>query len=58
MDKNQEQSLVAACMDFFGRLPGQGLSDFQKEYKALTDADKVDIREGLIANGYSIRPLA
>lgn len=55
MDKDKEQSLVAACMDFFGRLPDQGLGAFQAEYKALTPADKAEIKAGLEKNGYKIR---
>ena len=57
MDKTQPTSLVAACKDFFGFLPGQGLGAFSEEYKKLTEQDKEEIREGLIKNGYNINPL-
>lgn len=57
MDKTQGTSLVAACKDFFGFLPGQGLGQFSEEYKKLSEKDKVEIREGLIKNGYNIHPL-
>ena len=55
MDTSKEVGLAAACKDFFGTLPGQGLKEFQAEYKALTQTDKEEIRAGLTANGYRIR---
>jgi len=58
MEENKPMSLVACIRQHFGMLPGQGLMDFQKEYKALTDADKKEMRDGLIALGYNIAPLA
>ena len=49
------QSFVAAAKDFFGpRFPGQTALDFMKEVKALTEADKAEIKAGLEANGYQI----
>lgn len=55
MDKNQEVSLVAACVDYFGKLDGQGLGQFREEYQKLTTADKEEIKLGLIAEGYKIK---
>lgn len=57
MEKGQPTSLVAACQDFFGRLPGQSLGQFSEEYKKLTEKDKEEIREGLIKQGYNINPI-
>jgi hypothetical protein len=36
--------------DFFGKLPGQTLKGFSDEWKALSDEDKSQIKEG-IGNG-------
>jgi len=55
MDKSKETSLVAACKDFFGFLPGSGLRDFMEEFKALTPEDKAEIKAGLEQNGYHIK---
>jgi len=54
MEKSRPTSLVAACQDFFGRLPGQTLGQFSEEFKKLTEQDKLEIKEGLIKNGYTI----
>lgn len=47
-------SLNMAMKHFFGMLPGQGLKDFLDECRKLTDKDKAEIRDGLVANGYVI----
>lgn len=36
----QEQSLTGRLSTFFGRLPGQSVSGFAQEIKALTPADR------------------
>ena len=47
---------VAAAKDYFGPKPGgEGTaSEFMKEWKELTDADKTEITEGLRQIGYQI----
>ena len=55
MDKTQSSSFVGACMDFFGKKPGQTLTEFGAEIKALTEKDRAEIKAGLIQNGYNIR---
>ena len=49
-----DTTFILACKDFFGFLPGTGLREFAQELKALTPADRVEIRAGLIKNGYRI----
>lgn len=41
------RSFVAACKEFFGFKPGQTLSEFSGEIKALTHNDKMEIAAGL-----------
>jgi hypothetical protein len=36
----EKKTFVSACNQFFGRLPGQTLGDFQAELKALDDNDR------------------
>ena len=44
-------SFAAACRTFFGLLPGQTLGEFGVELKTLTNEDRIEIAEGLRANG-------
>lgn len=48
---------VGAAKDYFGLKPGgEGTaSEFMKEWKALSDADKVEITDGLRKLGYDIK---
>ena len=48
-------SLIAAMKDFFGLHAGQTNMDFMKEYKSLSDADKIEIMAGLEKNGYIVK---
>lgn len=57
MDKTIPTSLIGACQDFFGRLPGQTLGQFSEDFKKLTEKDKEEIRNGLIKLGYNVSPL-
>lgn len=50
-----EMSLVSACKHYFGMKPDQTLSDFSAEFKALTEADKAEIKEYLTKEGYKIK---
>ena len=50
----KSNSFVGACKDFFGFRPGEGLKAFGDELKALSEHDRNEIRDGLIANGYNI----
>lgn len=55
MDTNKVYSSVAAAArDFFGARPGveNTATNWMAEYKQLTDADKAEIKIGLIQNGY------
>lgn len=44
---SQKMTFTAACRQFFGFLPGQGLSQFAAELKALTHEDKQQLAAGL-----------
>lgn len=55
MDKTQAMGLVVAMKDFFGFRQGEGLLQFRDEIKALSQADKDEIKMGLIAEGYNIK---
>lgn len=46
--------LNSAMKHFFGTREGQGLKDFLLEVRQLTDADKAEIKAGLIKLGYQI----
>lgn len=46
----EKQSDAKLISNFFGKLPGQNLSDFMEEYKALSSEDKSQLAEG-IRNG-------
>lgn len=56
----KRMSYVAAMKDFFGLQPGQTLTQFSAELKALSDADREYFKAGLAQNGYEIiqSPLA
>lgn len=58
MDKSNVTTFTAACADFFGKQPGQGLAAFGAELKALTAEDRADITVGLAMNGYIFEPVA
>jgi len=40
-------TFMAACKNFFGFKPGQTLSEFSAEIKALTPADRAELTPGL-----------
>jgi hypothetical protein len=50
----KKMTLLAACRDFFGLFPGQQGMGFMKEYKALSEQDKAEIKAGLEKQGYEI----
>lgn len=52
-----QKAFATACREFFGLRENTTLKDFVVELKELTAADRVEIREGLIANGYDVAPL-
>jgi hypothetical protein len=56
MDTTKDYAgIVSAAKDFFGPLhDGDGPAAFVKEWKALTDADKQEIKDGLVKIGYKI----
>lgn len=43
----QKQSFVSACKAYFGLKPGQKLSEFGDEIKALSHEDKMQLADGL-----------
>lgn len=52
-------SLIVACIEFFGLRSGQSRMDFMRdEYRKLTPEDQQEIKAGLEAQGYSIKPIA
>jgi hypothetical protein len=38
-------TFTKACLEFFGKLPGQSLMDFGEELKALTVKDRKELSE-------------
>ena len=50
-------SFVKAMMDFFGT-GENGRKVEISEMKELTPEDRIELREGLIAVGYDVQPLA
>lgn len=42
-----QKSFIAACKDFFGFKPGQTLTEFGNEIKALSYEEKVDLAKGM-----------
>lgn len=57
MDENKELGFIGACRAFFGFHPEQTLMQFRDECAALSPADRVEIRDGLIQNGLNVKPL-
>jgi len=49
-------SLVKACQEYFSS-PPHGRKIEIPEFKALTQEDKLELREMLIGQGYNIKPL-
>ena len=49
---DKRPSFVSACKEYFGFKPGQKLSDFAAEIKALSASDKVEIADGLRNAGF------
>jgi uncharacterized protein YcgL (UPF0745 family) len=49
-------SLVKACQEYFSSPPHGRKIDIP-EFKALTQEDKVELREMLIGQGYDVKPL-
>jgi hypothetical protein len=47
-------TLVVACKKFFGLHPGQTLTQFQEEVRALTDKDREDFKKWFPSVGYEI----
>jgi hypothetical protein len=47
-----QNSFVKQMLDFFGRLPGQGLTDFYGELKTLSAEDKHEFAVMLTAAGF------
>jgi len=45
--KGYIMTFMAACKNFFGFKPGQTLSEFSAEIKALTPADRAELTPGL-----------
>ncbi len=43
-----EKKFVTACKEFFGMRDGQTAIDFLKETKALTNADRKEIADGMM----------
>lgn len=52
----EQVSFVKACQDYFTN-GKHGRKIEIPEFKALTDGDKVELRDLLIAEGYNVREL-
>lgn len=42
-----QKSFIAACREYFGFRPGQKLTEFGQEIKALSHEDKLELAQGL-----------
>lgn len=47
-------TLVKACKEYFGFKPGQNLTDFMNEVKALTPEDRAYFKREFVKAGYEI----
>ena len=47
-------SFILACAKFFGRRASQSLKEFNDELKALTPADRFDLKQMLESIGFTI----
>lgn len=50
----KQMKFASAMMDFFGRHPGQTLSQFMEELRALSDAERAWFKANLAKVGYEI----
>lgn len=50
----KQMSFMAACKDYFGMRQGQTLSEFLAEVKALTMADREELKVLFKSVGYEI----
>jgi hypothetical protein len=50
----KSMSFTAALKDYFGYKPGQTLTDFMKECKELTPADREYFKKEFVKVGYEI----
>jgi hypothetical protein len=46
-EKKTSDGRVAKIVKFFGKKPGQSLSEFAAEYKELTETDKQQLFDGI-----------
>ena len=53
-----QQTLTVACAKFFGKKPGQALSSFSDEMKALTQKDRNELAEMFKSIDVEVIPLA
>lgn len=51
----KSMSFVAACLDFFGKKPGQSSVDFMQEIRQLTTEDRAELTKLLPSVGYEIK---
>ena len=51
MSEEKATSFVKRCYDFFGKLPGQTLQEFNAELKELTPGDRMELYELFNAGG-------
>ena len=47
-------TFTKACHDYFGKLPGQSLGDFQKELKALDENDRAYFKREFLKVGIEV----
>ena len=47
MAEDKQKSDANVISNYFGKLPGQNLSDFMAEYKALSSEDKKALADGI-----------
>lgn len=52
--ETKKMTFMQACRDYFGLLPGQSAMDLGREVKALSEADRKEISEGLMKQGYEL----
>lgn len=50
----KEKTFVGACLEYFGRKPGQSAAEFKHELDALTPQDRADLAAMFPSVGYKI----
>lgn len=50
----KKMSFATACLDYFGKKPGQSSTEFMNEIRALSEKDRADLKAMFPSVGYEI----